>query len=46
MRSFGEAEERWALLDAEFRAYPDNLASLLRQYVEANATGYRSWPGT
>ena len=39
------AEEEWSALDDQFYAYPDDLTSLLRRYVETERRHFRPWQG-
>jgi hypothetical protein len=46
LNEIGEVvEDVWLDLDQEFYAYPDNLASLMRRFVQANRSGLREWTG-
>ena len=37
------AAEAWMILDDEFYTYPDDLTTLMRQYVEAHRGEFRAW---
>ena len=37
--------EEWSALDDQFYAYPDDLTSLLRRYVETERRHSRPWQG-
>ena len=39
------AREKWGELDGRFYEYPDDLAALMRRYVQAHRAGFRPWPG-
>ena len=46
LNEFGEViEDVWLEIDQEFYAYPDNLATSLRRYTEANRSQFRDWTG-
>jgi hypothetical protein len=36
------SRDKWSELDGRFCAYPDDLAALMRRYVELNRAGFRS----
>lgn len=38
------ASEEWEALDEAWNAYPDDLTTLMRRYVEARRADFRPWP--
>jgi hypothetical protein len=38
-----EREGLWDALDQEFYSYPDDLAALMRRYVQAHRAEFRKW---
>ena len=39
-----EVRSQWGELDARFWDYPDDLTSLMRQFVNAHRSEFRDWP--